>query len=224
MSEKSLAEQRKLASDQSLGLSNSDLYRAIEKFILPQGHVLDFGAGQGEFTKLLHQKPGFSSVTGIDLMKRPADLPSGIQWIQYDLNENWNSNSGTYDLLTAVEVIEHLENLRSVIRSWFEALKPGGQLVFSTPNNESWRALLSLIARGYFVAFGESSYPAHITPLLRVDLSRMLDEASFQNVQFHFTDRGCLPKLTQVTWQRISLGVLRGLRFSDNLIVTANKL
>ncbi|MEQ1472823.1 MAG: hypothetical protein ABLQ96_03320, partial [Candidatus Acidiferrum sp.] len=100
-------------------------------------------------------------------------------------------------------------------------LKPGGRLILSTPNNESIRSLIALILRGHFVAFQDSCYPAHITALLRRDLSRILSEAGFSNVRFHFTDYGGLPKLPAVTWQQISFGLLKGCPFSDNLIATA---
>jgi len=62
---------------------------------------------------------------------------------------------------------------------------------------------------------------AHITALLRKDLVRILSEAGFSDVRFHFTDHGGLPKLPAVSWQQVSLGLLKGCRFSDNVIATA---
>jgi hypothetical protein len=40
-------------------------------------------------------------------------------------------------------------------------------------------------------------------------------------VRFHFTDHGGLPKLPAVSWQQVSLGLLKGCRFSDNVIAIA---
>jgi 2-polyprenyl-3-methyl-5-hydroxy-6-metoxy-1,4-benzoquinol methylase len=118
-------------------------------------------------------------------------------------------------------VIEHLENPRQVAREWFRILKPGGTLILSTPNNESIRSLMALLVRGHYVAFLDSCYPAHITALLRKDLVRILTEAGFSDVRFHFTDHGGLPKLPAVSWQQVSWGLLNGCRFSDNVIATA---
>jgi 2-polyprenyl-3-methyl-5-hydroxy-6-metoxy-1,4-benzoquinol methylase len=129
--------------------------------------------------------------------------------------------AASFAAVVAAEVIEHLENPRQVAREWFRILKPGGTLILSTPNNESIRSLLALLMRGQHVAFLDSCYPAHITALLRKDVQRILSEAGFSDVRFHFTNSGGLPKLPAITWQQVSFNLLKGCRFSDNLIATA---
>lgn len=126
-------------------------------------------------------------------------------------------------MIVAAEVVEHLENPRSVAREWFRLLRPGGLAVLSTPNNESWRSVVSFVFRGSFVAFNDASYPAHITALVRSDLRRLLVEAGFDEPAFHFTDHGLVPRLTGLTWQRLSGTRLRGIRYSDNIICSASK-
>jgi 2-polyprenyl-3-methyl-5-hydroxy-6-metoxy-1,4-benzoquinol methylase len=147
----------------------------------------------------------------------PAPSPGN----RLDLNDADAIPADRFDLVIAAEAIEHLENPRQVAREWFRILKPGGTLILSTPNNESIRSLLSLLVFGHHVAFLDSCYPAHITALLRKDLMRILSEAGFSDVRFHFTNHGGLPKLPAVSWQRVSLGLLNGCRFSDNVIATA---
>ena len=73
------------------------------------------------------------------------------------------------------------------------------------------------------MAFDDSCYPAHITALLHKDLARILSEAGFSNVRFQFTNFGDVPKLALVSWQQVSFGLLKGRRFSDNVIATAVK-
>jgi len=102
-------------------------------------------------------------------------------------------------------------------------LRPGGTVIFSTPNNESWRSLLALLFQGHFVAFGDSCYPAHITAILRKDIEHMLVEAGFSIPDFFFTDVGGIPKLPTLQWQKISGNFLKGLRYSDNLIAVSYK-
>ena len=150
-------------------------------------------------------------------------MRSGIDWIYADLNEPLPIPDATYDLVVAAEVVEHLENPRCLAREWFRLLRPGGALIVSTPNNESWRSLVSLLCRGHFAAFTGASYPAHITALLRQDLARILGEAGFEGIDFHFTHHGLVPKLTALTWQQVSFGLLRGVRYSDNTVCTARK-
>lgn len=186
------------------------------------GAVLDFGAGTGSLAKRLLASGRFSSVTAADLMEIPSGLDS-IRWIRGDLNNSIPVADDFFDVVIAAEVIEHLENPRAMAREIFRILKPSGTAIVSTPNNESWRSLLSLLLRGHHVAFCNGSYPAHITALVRKDLERVFHEAGFETPRFGFTDHGGLPGKPTTSWQQISAGVLKGLRFSDNLIAICRK-
>ncbi len=188
-----------------------------------RGDCLDFGAGIGNFTQQLQALNRFSSLTAIDIMQPPVGLNNSIKWISWDLNYSTDIPPKSFDVIVSAEVIEHLENPRAVAREWFRLLRPGGTLIFSTPNNESWRALIALLLQGHFVLFGDTCYPAHITALLRKDIQRILSAAGFSTAKFVFTDIGSIPKLPQLHWQKISGGLLRGLRYSDNLLALAQK-
>ena len=128
----------------------------------------------------------------------------------------------SFDAVICSEVIEHLENPRSVFRSLFAALKPGGKLVLTMPNQENVRSFLTLIFRSQFAFFQEHDYPAHITALLRVDLIRICRETGFSEPYFYYTNRGWMPKVW-TTWQKASMNLLRGRLFSDNLGMIVTK-
>jgi 2-polyprenyl-3-methyl-5-hydroxy-6-metoxy-1,4-benzoquinol methylase len=226
----SLRAHREAASLESGGISNDTVYTAIERAleaIGATGDALDFGSGTGQFTIRLRDGGRFRSVTGADLFPRAATLPRDIGWVQGDLNDRLPLADGSFDLIVAAEVIEHLENPRAMCREIFRLLRPDGRVVLSTPNNESWRSIVALVVRGHFVSFGESSYPAHITPLVRQDLDHVLAEAGFLDRSFSFSDVGGVPGMPMRTWQTIlgrRLGRhARGVRFSDNVVVTARK-
>jgi 2-polyprenyl-3-methyl-5-hydroxy-6-metoxy-1,4-benzoquinol methylase len=219
-----LKEQRLQAAEASGGISSEVIYERILSVIGEydlRGRALDYGAGVGSFTRKLGTAGRFDQIAGADILPRPENLPSTIAWRQLDLNDADAIPAASFDVVIAAEVIEHLENPRQVAREWFRILKLGGTLILSTPNNESIRSLLSLLVFGHHVAFLDSCYPAHITALLRKDLVRILREAGFSDVRFHFTNHGGLPKLPGVSWQQVSLGLLKGCRFSDNVIATA---
>lgn len=219
-----LKEQRLQAAESSGGISSEVIYDRILKVIDDYhlcGRALDYGAGIGNFTRKLSASGRFQQIDGADILPRPENLPSAIRWHRLDLNDADAIPAASFDVVIAAEVIEHLENPRQVAREWFRILKPGGTLVLSTPNNESIRSLMALLVRGHYVAFLDSCYPAHITALLRKDLMRILSEAGFSDPRFHFTNQGGLPKLPVMSWQQISFGLLKGCRFSDNLIATA---
>lgn len=185
--------------------------------------TLDFGAGTGELAAGFVGQGLFENVHAVDLVPYPGARLEKITWHYADLNDRLNGLDAAFDALFAAEVIEHLENPRALAREWFRLLKPGGWVACSTPNNESWRSILSLVSRGHYVAFGPTNYPAHITPMLAIDLVRILTEAGFENVEIKYTNFGSLPKFTSRTWQQISGGWLRGRRFSDNVIAVARK-
>lgn len=214
---------RSTASQQSLGVSHLDIYnKVINIFSLKQlhrGSILDVGAGLGDFIKLLKERTTHSFFA-VDLMF--SDIP-GVEWFVQDLNKNLQFQDEKFDVLTCLEVLEHVENPRKLVREMARVLKPGGHMILSTPNNESWRSILAYIFRGHFVAFENSSYPAHITAMNKIDLYRMCDESGLMNIEFYYTDKGCLPKWTSQSWQSVSANFLKGMRYSDNIICVAQK-
>jgi 2-polyprenyl-3-methyl-5-hydroxy-6-metoxy-1,4-benzoquinol methylase len=221
-----LANRRILASQASGGSSGNAIYKAVLRVVNEfhlRGDLLDFGSGTGFLTRELKGTKRFATITAADLMPRPASLDENIAWIAADLNERLPYDGASFDVIVSAEVIEHLENPRFVAREMFRLLRPGGALLLTTPNNESWRSLLSLLVRGHHVAFGDGSYPAHITPLLRVDLQRILTEAGFAQPIFRYTNEGGLPGYPTISWQRISGELLAGVRFSDNLLAFSRK-
>jgi 2-polyprenyl-3-methyl-5-hydroxy-6-metoxy-1,4-benzoquinol methylase len=221
-----LFEHRAKAAELSRGTSGGPIYALIERVIAErglQGRILDYGAGVGQLTRRLVALGRFASVSATDIMAAPADLIGQAEWIEQDLNVPLPGHDGAFDVVVAAEVIEHLENPRFMIREIFRLLRPGGTAIVTTPNNESWRSLIALLVRGHFLEFGDSGYPAHITALLRKDLERIFREASFIPQGFEFTNAGALPGKPSLRWQQISFGLLKGVRYSDNVLAIATK-
>ena len=163
------------------GTSSLQVYSMIERVVEAKdlrGRVLDYGAGVGDLTRRLLAMDRFDSVSAADIMRAPADL-ARVNWIEQDLNEQIPDAEGEYDVVIAAEVIEHLENPRFTVRELYRLLRPGGTVLISTPNNESWRSILAMLVRGHYVAFSESCYPAHITALLGKNFTRICQEAKF---------------------------------------------
>lgn len=226
-SESSLAEQRKHASSLTQGISSDCIYNAVVSELRERnagGTCLDYGAGAGALLKLLHSLGIFDTLYGADLMARPKDLDDSIKWVQQDLNDELSDTPAEFDVLTSSEVIEHLENPRAVFRDFYSKLKPGGLLIVTTPNQQSLRSLVSLVTKGHFDQFRDRDYPRHITALLNMDMERCAKEAGFIDGKFTYTNEGLipLPKLA-VTWQKIFTSVVRGRRFSDNMIYSCVK-
>lgn len=226
LSRLAIPEYRLKAAKLSGGTSSNAIYSLIERTIIERGiggKILDYGAGVGNMTRRLLGLQRFDAVAAIDIMPVPGELAASVEWCAQDLNSPMSYDDSTFDVVVAAEVIEHLENPRLVMREIFRVLRPGGTAIITTPNNESWRSVIALLFRGHYVAFGDSSYPAHIMALLRKDLARIFQEVHFSSPQFHFTDHGGLPGKPTIRWQQVTFGLLRGVRFSDNVLALAVK-
>jgi SAM-dependent methyltransferase len=184
------------------------------------GTALDFGAGNGALSARLSARSGIERVIAIDLV--PIDAPAaGVETIVSDLNDPLPLPDASIDAIVAVGVLEYLENPYAVAREWHRVLAPGGALVGTVPNSESLRALLNVVVRGRFAAVDNPRHDSPSLALLRSDVRRTLDRAGFLGASFRPSGRGSMPGLTSVTWQELSRGRLRGLRFSDDVLFSA---
>ena len=211
-----------MAEGSSSRLHLDKVLQILEQMKISSARVLDYGAGNGTLLSALSTK-GFRGY-GLDALSKPVSLSLKIDWKVANLNDQLPTDLvSAFDCVTAIETIEHLENPRHCLRSLFSALKPGGTMIVSSPNVLSLRSLISLFFRGHFVDFLDSSYPAHITPVLPIDALRMAKELGAEEISLSFSNRGVLPVLTSLTWQSLSWNFLKGPRFSDHWFLVARK-
>jgi 2-polyprenyl-6-hydroxyphenyl methylase/3-demethylubiquinone-9 3-methyltransferase len=73
---------------------------------------------------------------------------------------------GQFDLVTAMEVIEHVASPAAFLRSLADRLAPGGLLILSTPNRTGWSKLLTItLAEGFGrIPRGTHDYDSFIPP------------------------------------------------------------
>lgn len=136
-----------------------------------QARVLDIGCGTGALINRLSEL-GYTDLAGIDY-----DLPpsrGGATMRQFDLNIDNPGDLGTFDLVTCIEVIEHIENVGKLLDCIKITLAPGGVAIISTPNVESLRARIRALISGKLPHFDDKSDPTHLMPILRDNLERML--------------------------------------------------
>ncbi|WP_080236615.1 class I SAM-dependent methyltransferase [Spirosoma rigui] len=181
---------------QLFGQSSDAIYKmALQAFTdtgLTKVTVADVGAGQGNFARLLASSE--RAVTLLDDFE-PVDLPLNCQWIKADLNNSWHGVQTQFDFVIALEVIEHLENPRHFFREIIKLMKPGAYGFVSTPNNDSLFSRLNFLLTGQHRWFQDSCYPAHITPILEVDLLRILRENGLITVGLYYSNEETIPKL-----------------------------
>ncbi|MDD5298340.1 MAG: class I SAM-dependent methyltransferase [Rhodocyclaceae bacterium] len=119
-----------------------------------------------------------------------------------------------FDLVTCTEVIEHLENYRKLVRDVFRVVKPGGLVIFTTPNVLSLQSRVRNLFFGFANLFGPLpvarqetfSTTGHITPISYFYLAHALAESGFRDISLAIDkpQRSALPKLL-IFWPLIAL-------------------
>ena len=111
--------------------------------------ALDAPLGTGAMAFYLRQS-GYD-VTGADIdLKQSAGLPGEINRCQYNLNAVLPMPDASFDLVTCLEGIEHVENHFLLLRELARVTKPGGHLIISTPNICSLEDRLKFVLNGTF--------------------------------------------------------------------------
>jgi SAM-dependent methyltransferase len=219
VSTRSAAEERVRLSH---GISGEEVCRLAAALIHQHHHagglLLDIGCGTGVLRAAIGDH--ITRYTGVDICLY-SRFPTDVEFHCVDLNrERVPLDDGSVDVLTALGVIEFLENPYGLMREIKRLTRPGGLILLSTPNQLSWLSKWTLLLRNRFNAFQRGPGTPMIMALLVGDLVRMAQESGFTDIQIKYTDHGRIP-FTTCRWPG-RLG-FRGRRFSDTVILMARR-
>jgi 2-polyprenyl-6-hydroxyphenyl methylase / 3-demethylubiquinone-9 3-methyltransferase len=119
-------------------------------------NVLDVGCGGGILSEAL--AAAGAKVTGIDMALSPlksAKVHSKVSNLKIDYQqstvENWaEKNPNVYDVVTCMELIEHVPDPCSVVIACSRLIKPGGDIFFATINR-TLKAFIYVIIGGEYI-------------------------------------------------------------------------
>ena len=108
----------------------------------PFEKVLDFGCGSGVMLPFLSQHSRQVIAMDIDLLpleriKKYIPLEPNIQVVDANQTSILQLPSKSFDIINALDVLEHVDDLHRTLSELLSLLKPGGQLVVSGPTENT---------------------------------------------------------------------------------------
>ena len=135
--------------------------------------ILDVGCGGGILTEAMARAGG--EVKGIDLAEKPLKvaelhrLESGVA-VEYEstsAEQLAEREVGRYDIVTCMEVLEHVPDPASTVRACAALARPGGDLFFATINRNLKSYLFAIVGAEYVLRLlpkGTHDYAKLIKP------------------------------------------------------------
>ena len=143
--------------------------------------VVDIGCGGGILAESLAQSG--ANTTGIDLSEKALkvaqlhalEVGANLTYRAISAEELAKEQAGQYDVVTCMEMLEHVPDPASVVQACADLCKPGGTLFFSTLNRNPKSYLFAIIGAEYLLRLlpkGTHEYAKFIKPSELVAFTR----------------------------------------------------
>lgn len=142
--------------------------RTVERYILGRKteRVLDFGTGSGVMAYALAKHAPEIVATDIEpgpyrLMEQQVGFPASVRFASPDdiVSDKFD---GAFDVIVALDVLEHMDNVPAALATFKRLLRPGGEAVISGPTeNVLYRIGRTLAGRRFTGAY-------HVTDIRRI--------------------------------------------------------
>lgn len=120
--------------------------------------VLDVGCGGGILADAMARRG--ADVLGIDLAARSLKVArlhaleaqtTGVEYREVSAEALAMEQPGQFDVVTCMEMLEHVPQPASIVRACTELVKPGGWVFFSTINRNAKAFLLAIVGAEYLL-------------------------------------------------------------------------
>ena len=135
--------------------------------------VLDIGCGGGILTEAM--AAAGATVTGLDMAEKPLAVARlhqiesalDVDYQQGTAEELASKGAGQYDVVTCLEMLEHVPEPSQVIASACQLVRPGGDVFFSTINRTPKSFMFAIVGAEYVLKLlpaGTHEYQKFIRP------------------------------------------------------------
>jgi len=144
-----------------------------QHFALPGRRALDIGCGGGILAEAMSSAG--AHVTAIDMADGPLAV-ARLHQLESGVNVDYRrttaeaiaeTEAGQYDVVTCLEMLEHVPDPARVVKSCADLVKPGGHVVFSTINRNPKSFLFAIVGAEYVLQLlprGTHEYDKFIRP------------------------------------------------------------
>ncbi len=161
--------------------------------LMPGTRVLDVGCGNGflcgEFLKRGCKVVGTDvSTQGIDLARKTYH-DGRFELLAADAEVLQQLGEPPFDIVVSTEVVEHLDAPRAWAKACFEALKPGGYFICTTPYHGYIKNLMISLLGKWDTHANPLWEGGHIKFWSKRTLGQLLTETGFRNLEFRGAGR-----------------------------------
>ena len=143
--------------------------------------VLDIGAGQGALSVRL--KEAGARVSACDVVPEQFDVP-GVEFRAVTGDGRLPFDEASFDAAVAIEVLEHIDGHDRFIAEVARLLRPGGIVMFTTPNILSLKSRLRFLFTSFFYSFGP------LEPFTRDPVSQHIAPYSVNRYEWMMSQHG----------------------------------
>lgn len=119
--------------------------------------VLDVGCGGGILAESMVREG--AQVTGLDMGTEPLavarlhalETGTKVDYLQQTVEDHATANPARYDVVTCMEMLEHVPDPASIVRACASLVKPGGDVFFSTLNRNPKSWLMAIVGAEYLL-------------------------------------------------------------------------